>query len=344
MDIEIHYRDFSDLCGTDLKRIHVRQDGVYLEEIPESVAHFLSLEEIETLSFKKARDAFSHSDWNKPILFFPMTMVQFNLLTELAGFAGSIDQKRLSDFIADQDESNKYLQRHAQAMAGDRIDDRIYRGLLIPTIEDRNLDELIAEASEIVNELDGSGDSSTGNVQVGGVALCEEALCLLERLQDVDSSKSKNDLEKSMAYLEDAAVQLVFRIFDRETKGFPYANDKVRNLMEIFMSGRPKGSLDGLGNKVMAILHEYIQAQQGNKRRFPTWRQVVKRLEKGSRRCGKVDSCIYEVEWEDRDQDSGIIAVAGKDEPVTFRSLRVRLTRYKKDLKQEYLSNNIVIT
>ena len=344
MNIEVSYRDFLHLCGPNLQTVVTRKDGVYLKKLLENEALSLSEEDREIFRLKKVREAFNHIDREKPILTFPMTMEQFKIFTSLGGFFVSIDQERLENFIAAQEELRKAQEQHVRAMAGDSIEDRVYRGLLIPTVEVRNLAELITEASEIAKELGGPSESSSDDVQGGGVALCEEALCLLERLQDVDSSKSKNDLKKSMAHLEDAAVQLVFRIFNRETKGFPYANDKLRNLAEIFMSGRPKGSLDGLGNKVMAILHEHIQAQQGNKRKFPTWRQVVKRLEKGSRRCGKVDSCIYEVEWEERDQDSGIIAVSGKDEPVTFRSLRVRLTRYKKDLKQEYLSKNIVIT
>jgi hypothetical protein len=343
MDIEIHYRDFSDLCGTDLKRIHVRQDGVYLEEIPESVAHFLSPEEIETLSFKKARDAFSHSDWSKPILLFPMTMKQFNLFTDLVGFAGSIDQKRLSDFIADQDESNKYIQRHAQAMAGDRIDDRIYRGLLIPTIEDRNLDELIAEASEIVNELDGSGDSSAGAVQVGGLALCSDAVCLLERLRLVGSSQAINDFENAMVYLEDAAVQLVFRIFERETKGLPHASKKLEAL---FRSGRRKDGHDDLGDEMMKILREHIDAQEGDHRRFPTWRMVIKALERDSVLVRTGNSPIYEVLWQDENRSSndGTIELRGKETLVTFQNVRDRLTLYRSNLKQEYKGKNIFLS
>lgn len=335
MDSQIYHGDFLHLCGVDLGRISVRKDGIYLKPLSEDLLSHFSDQEKDMLSFKAAREAFVHTDWEDPILEFPITMEEFNKFVSLAGAAKCVDQQRLKDFLTDQQELNSSLERHAQAMTGDSLEDRIYRGMLIQTVEDRNLDEVINDVSEIVNELDEENKKTHDDVQASKVALCSDALCLLKRLRSVRSSKDDSYLGNEMTHLEDAAVRLVYRIFERETKGIPYERAKK------FLKGRRVGALSALGKKVMDILREHIEAQQGDKRKFPTWGQVVRKLKKDPPLSGNGKSLIYDV-VEEYGNEGTIEMADGKN--ISFGSLRARLTDYRKSLKKEYRIKKIDIT
>ncbi len=325
-------------------KVQVQEDGIYLERSLEILLCHLAAEERELLLFTKVRDVLGLTDWDKPALSFPMSMEQFELFTSLVGLAENIDQQRLADFIAEREDMEKFIERHAQAMAGKtlELEDRIYQGLLIPTVDDRDLDEIITAVSEIFGEIEKTGAGSAD----GGGALCSSALHLLERLRDISFSRSKNDLEKAVAHLEDAAVQLVYRIFERETEKFPSANDKLKERVGIFMSGRHEGARDALGERIMVILREHIEAQQGNNRKFPEWRQVARTLQRESVLSGNPDSPIYEVQWQDgnRNDNDGTIELLRKGKKVTFQNLRERLTGYRKALKNEYKGKNILLS